>query len=401
MTLSFAADSSSLFFFCTLGLIAFCVLIWSYYYLSDTKQFQQFFWLVFLFLGSMHSMIFSTNLLTLFISWDLLGFSSFFLVIYYSTRHSISSGLLTSFLNRLGDCLFFVLFGLHGFFVSSVTGFTLTVLILISMTKSAQVPFSSWLPAAIAAPTPVSALVHSSTLVTAGLYLLYRFLPIRRSFLVNIGIFTTLFAGLAACLEADIKKVIAFSTLSQLGVIFVSLGLGSKSIMFGHLLSHAGFKALMFMAIGVVIHISYGGQESRTSSVLLGSSPVVSVCLGISSLCLCGVAFTRGWFSKEGILLSCFGQGSSLFQLLVFYISLGLTATYTIRLLRSCFSVGSGGCSRLGLVSANANIKLPFAILLLLSLLQCLYFQGVLKPLGSYSSLCDTLIFYCCCGLGL
>lgn len=194
----------------------------------------------------------------------------------------------------MGDCFFFILFGLHGFYVSPISGYSFFLIILISITKSAQVPFSTWLPAAIAAPTPVSALVHSSTLVTAGLYLLYRFLPSGSSLLVNIGLFTTLLAGLSACLEADIKKIIAYSTLSQLGVIIICLGLGNKSIMFGHMLSHAGFKALMFMCVGVVIHISFCGQESRLSASLQSTSSFVGVCLSVSSLCLCGLIFSSG-----------------------------------------------------------------------------------------------------------
>merc|ERR1712212_449585 len=143
-----------------------------------------------------------------FVAWDLLGFSSLFLVIFYRSRSSLGGGLLTGITNRFGDVFFLGLFGLIGTSARTVNFSLALLLLFVSITKSAQVPFSSWLPAAILAPTPVSALVHSSTLVTAGVYLLFRFCPLNSAVLLFIGIFTTLMAGLAASLECDIKKII-------------------------------------------------------------------------------------------------------------------------------------------------------------------------------------------------
>merc|ERR1719290_882011 len=166
--------------------------------------------------------------------------------------------MLTALINRVGDVLLFAAGGI--ILSSSSTFFQLPscLLVLASFTKSAQVPFSSWLPAAILAPTPVSALVHSSTLVTAGVYLLLRFFPSSSTLLIHVGIFTTLIAGLAAALECDTKKIVALSTLSQLGLIITSLGLGARSLCFAHLNTHASFKALLFLAIGTYIHSIYG-----------------------------------------------------------------------------------------------------------------------------------------------
>jgi len=128
------------------------------------------------------------------------------------------------------------------------------------------VPFTAWLPAAMSAPTPVSALVHSSTLVTAGVYLLIRFLPNTFYMLSLLGLLTILSSGLSALTEVDLKKVVALSTLSQLGFIMRSLGCGSKSLVFFHLLIHASIKALLFVCIGVVIHSSFSSQEKRRVS---------------------------------------------------------------------------------------------------------------------------------------
>jgi len=162
------------------------------------------------------------------------------------------------------------------------------------MTKSAQVPFSAWLPLAISAPTPVSALVHSSTLVTAGVYLLYRFSGFLPVTLLGVGLATTLLAGIAACAEVDVKKVVALSTLSHLGLMFSSLGLGLRGLTFFHLNVHASIKALLFLGIGGVIHLTFGSQELRYLSSFVYSCPLVGCVLLISNLSLCGLPFLSG-----------------------------------------------------------------------------------------------------------
>jgi NADH-ubiquinone oxidoreductase chain 5 len=221
---------------------------------------------VLLFLSSMLGLVLSGRLTILLLSWDLLGFSSLFLVFYYRSRASLVGGILTGSINRLGDCSFLILFGVGSCSGNSFCFSSFCLLILIAITKSAQVPFSSWLPAAIVAPTPVSALVHSSTLVTAGVYLLYRFLPCSSLALFYFGIFTILTGGIRALLETDVKRVIAYSTLSQLGLIILSLGLNFRGLCFLHLILHAIFKALLFMSVGVLIHSCFGSQESRSFS---------------------------------------------------------------------------------------------------------------------------------------
>merc|ERR1719431_2223611 len=187
-----AVDPFSFIFVLTLSSISISVLTWSFYYIESELVFRRFTSLLLMFLCSMFGLVFSADLLRLFVAWDLLGFTSFFLVIFYRSRASLAGGILTGLTNRVGDVFFLFLFG--NIFYSSDRPVTCAfyLLMVISVTKSAQVPFSSWLPAAILAPTPVSALVHSSTLVTAGVYLLFRFCSLYSTLLINVGIFTTL-----------------------------------------------------------------------------------------------------------------------------------------------------------------------------------------------------------------
>jgi len=327
-------DLASILFLFTLFILSNRVILYSYYYISETESYSRFIVCLLAFLLSIFGLVLRGGLLSFFVFWDLLGFSSFFLVIWYRSRSCIGGGLLTGLVNRVGDCLFLFFFGLAlGF--SSLSFIFLVFLVLVSFTKSAQIPFSSWLPAAIAAPTPVSSLVHSSTLVTAGVYLLYRFVPIESGLLVSSGIATTLIAGLGAFLEADLKKVVAMSTMSQLGLIFTSLGLGLKSLTFLHLNLHASAKALLFMAIGLVIHSNYGSQESRQSGTWVSSSSIIPFSVTVSCLSICGMTCLRGWVSKDYILSGFYSTSHSNFVLTGFLFGILLTVAYSSRLVWS------------------------------------------------------------------
>ena len=235
----------------------------------------------------------------------------------------------------------------------------LYLLFLVAITKSAQFPFSRWLPAAIIAPTPVSALVHSSTLVTAGIYLLYRFIPLSSRTLLHLGIFRTLVGGAAALLEADRKKIIALSTLSQLGVMVTSLGLGQRRLRFVHLNFHASFKALLFLCAGVVIHTLYGGQESRNTSSFNHASPVTSVYLTSACLSMCGLVFLSGWTSKEAILHMTFNLGRDYLTAVIFYVGVGLTVAYSLRLLCCLRARGGRFRARASSRSVQTVVQVP------------------------------------------
>jgi len=371
-------DLASILFLFTLFILSNSVLLYSYYYISETESYTRFLVCLLAFLLSIFGLVLRGGLLSFFVFWDLLGFSSFFLVIWYRTRSCIAGGLLTGSVNRVGDCFFLFLFGLAlGF--SSLSFIFLVLLVLVSFTKSAQIPFSSWLPAAIAAPTPVSSLVHSSTLVTAGVYLLYRFVPIVTDTLVITGIATTLIAGLGAFLEADLKKVVAMSTMSQLGLIFTSLGLGLKSLTFLHLNLHASSKALLFMSIGLVIHTNYGSQESRQSGSWVSSSYLIPFSVTVSCLSICGMTCLRGWVSKDYILSGFYSTSHSNFVLTGFLVGILLTVSYSSRLVYS-WRYHSSSISR-------SQPSLPLNSLLKYALLRVFFLvvvQGISINVKSY-----------------
>jgi len=261
------------------------------------------------------------------IGWDGLGITSFLLIVYYKNRKRLGSGMITALSNRLGDCLFLCCLGflLHQGFL------WLRILICLCITKSAQFPFSSWLPAAMAAPTPVRALVHSSTLVTAGVYLLIRYCNIDTRSIMFIGRCTLLIAGFRACAESDIKKVVALSTLSQLGVMIIALGAHIKSYCFFHLMTHACFKSLLFMCVGVCIHTRYGTQEFRRYRILR-SKILVAMSFTVSIVSLMRFVFTSGFYRKSMILESLLSDSPS-WTSSFFLIGVGLTCCYSIKLL--------------------------------------------------------------------
>jgi NADH-ubiquinone oxidoreductase chain 5 len=209
--------------------------------------------------------------------------------------------------------------------------------ILGALTKRAQYPFSSWLPLAMAAPTPVSALVHSSTLVTAGVYLLIRFFPVIAAHTQVISIMvltrrlTIVLAGLAAFVEIDFKKIIAYSTLSQLGVIIFALGLGSPSLAFFHLLSHAIFKALMFICAGTFIFYHAHAQDLRIMGNMADCLPITQLGFIISNLALCGFPFLSGFYSKDPVYELRVNGASNFVATFFIVFGLLMTAIYSIR----------------------------------------------------------------------
>lgn len=331
----FVIDLARVLFLFTLLILSNTVALYSYYYISDESAFLRFFGCLLSFLVSIFGLVLSGSLFSFVVFWDLLGFTSFFLVIWYRSRASVSGGLLTGLINRIGDCFFLILFGLVLSSIPLTFSFLLFIVAL-SLTKSAQVPFSSWLPAAIAAPTPVSALVHSSTLVTAGVYLLYRFVPLNTNLLVRLGIATTLFAGMGAWAESDLKKIVAISTISQLGLIFTSLGLGLKSLTFLHLNLHASSKALLFMSVGLLIHSNYGSQESRHLGSWLSGSSLIPFSISVSCLSMCGMTCLRGWVSKDYILSGFYSTSHSNFVLTSFLGGILFSVAYSVRLVLLC-----------------------------------------------------------------
>nr|YP_009193048.1 NADH dehydrogenase subunit 5 [Sepiella maindroni]ALP86441.1 NADH dehydrogenase subunit 5 [Sepiella maindroni] len=326
--------------------ISGCVMIFTKSYMKGDKYLHRFCFIVMLFVLSMNFLVFIPNLVSLLLGWDGLGLVSFCLVIYYQNNKSLAAGMLTVLMNRVGDC-----FILGGICMMIILGhwnmlclwefdsfiFVNLFIMIAGMTKSAQIPFSSWLPAAMAAPTPVSALVHSSTLVTAGVFLFIRFFYYLNTyywfsvFMMYISIMTTIMSGICALYECDMKKIIALSTLSQLGVMMMSLSLGMPMLALFHLYTHAMFKALLFICGGNIIHCFEGKQDMRQISNVFNLMPVTSMFLIVSKMALCGMPFLAGFYSKDLIIESLIMGNLNivLFGLGIFGVC--LTVLYSIR----------------------------------------------------------------------
>nr|AJG02557.1 NADH dehydrogenase subunit 5 [Nymphalis io] len=351
IVISILLDWMSLLFMMFVSLISSSVIFYSKSYMSSELNLNRFIILVLLFVFSMILLIVSPNMISIFLGWDGLGLVSYCLIIYYQNIKSYNAGMLTALSNRIGDVMILMLiswmvnYGSWNFifylnFMSSDYSMKVIgiLVILAAMTKSAQIPFSSWLPAAMAAPTPVSALVHSSTLVTAGVYLLIRFNNLLvdmffMKFLLLMSGLTMFMAGICANYEFDLKKIIALSTLSQLGLMMSILSMGYSDLAFFHLLTHAMFKALLFMCAGVIIHMMNNNQDIRLMGGISLYIPLTSLCMNISNLALCGIPFLAGFYSKDMILELVSMSNLNFLIFYLYYISTGLTVFYTARLL--------------------------------------------------------------------
>nr|WIL10218.1 NADH dehydrogenase subunit 5 [Stenocladius bicoloripes] len=342
-------DWMSLLFISFVFFISSMVIYYSSEYMSGDLNINRFIILVMLFVLSMMFMIISPNLVSILLGWDGLGLVSYCLVIYYQNFKSYNAGMITVLSNRIGDVA--ILMGVawmmnYGswnfiFYVDfmkydSVMSLICFMMFISAITKSAQIPFSSWLPAAMAAPTPVSSLVHSSTLVTAGVYLLIRFNYCMSSFLMVFLLFisgmTMLMSGICANFEFDLKKIIALSTLSHLGLMMMLLSMGEYKLSFFHLLCHALFKALLFMCSGYLIHNLFGNQDIRSMGSMIYNMPLTSCFFNISNFSLCGLPFLTGFYSKDLMLESMSMGFVNIYIYFIFYISVGLTVSYTVRL---------------------------------------------------------------------
>lgn len=328
--------------------------------MSEEEYLPRFIWLVILFVLSINMLIFVPNILFVILGWDGLGLVSFLLVVYYQNHKSLGAGIVTALINRVGDAFLLIRIALirmtgewsmEGWSIPSNSSSLLAlILVLLAMTKRAQIPFSYWLPAAINAPTPVSALVHSSTLVTAGVYLLIRISggigidDPGRTLLLWTSLFTINIAGLCACFETDFKKVVALSTLRQLGVMIFSIRIGNYILSFFHLMSHALFKALIFVRVGRVIHASFDSQELRRIGGLWFKIPLTRGCLVLASISLIGLPFLRGFYSKD-LVIEMYLAGELNFIVLVLVLSgVCTTVLYSGRVI-SCCIIGKGSNS--------------------------------------------------------
>lgn len=376
-------DWIRLLFFRVLCIIVSCVLKFSCIYMEKDPFNYRFTWLVLRFVLSMTCLIFIPHFFFLLIGWDGLGITRFLLVIYYTRDSSWAAGMKTYLINRIGDGFFIVglvLFIYKGHWdIKSINDKWILgwVIVLGCFTKRAQFPFSRWLPAAMAAPTPVSSLVHSSTLVTAGIYLMIRFSNIfSHGVFIIIGIrglWTLYSASLAACAEFDGKKIVAYSTLRQLGLMAVTLSLNLPIFAFFHLITHAMFKALIFICVGYLIKKMGHFQDLRRLKGIWSTRPLLSITLIVRNLSLMGFPFLAGFFSKELILENQILIVRNLFKYLVL-LSLPLTSYYRCRL---TFNILKGVKYKRISCKDDSNVLL-FSILPLY--IGCLFVGVVISP---------------------
>lgn len=346
MSVRFYLDYISSWFRTIILLISSVIIVYSYFYMAPYRKSVYFLWLTNLFIFSILIVVNIRNLFFLILGWDGLGLVSFFLIVYYQNQTSITSGIFTLLINRLGDRFFLITIALYFYFYPDLTIFSsrlldilvLSLLLLTFITKRAIFPFSPWLPLAIAAPTPISALVHSSTLVTAGLYLMIRFSYLLYSsysliqLLLILRLFTSFYAGINSIFEKDLKKIIALSTLSHLGFIGIAFSSGLLQLAFFHILTHALFKSLLFMTIGdIIINLNHSQDIRYLSSGIL-YTPISCIIIYVSILNLLGLPNLSGYFSKDLVLEIINYSSVSVLVIFVLFINVFFTYYYTYQL---------------------------------------------------------------------
>nr|AQP29687.1 NADH dehydrogenase subunit 5 [Coatitermes sp. 2 TB-2017] len=385
VVMTFLFDWMSLLFMGFVFIISSLVILYSDDYMFGDLSIVRFILLVLMFVVSMMFLIISPNIISILLGWDGLGLVSYLLVIYYQNVKSYGAGMLTVLSNRVGDVAllmaiaWMINFGSWNFiyyleFLS--TSFEMELIsflvVLAAMTSSAQIPFSSWLPAAMAAPTPVSALVHSSTLVTAGVYLLIRFSPSfgywLNVFLLLVSGLTMFMAGLGANFEFDLKSIIALSTLSQLGLMIMTISIGLSGLAFFHLLTHALFKALLFMCAGGVIHSMGDSQDIRFMGGMSIYMPFTSSSLMVSNFALCGMPFLAGFYSSDFILEMFSMSYVNMFGFILLFVSTGLTVCYSFRLFYFVLCGDFNFVPSYSMVETNYNMMVGMVGLLVMSI---------------------------------
>ncbi len=329
--------------------------LYSIGYMHEDEGAPRFFSYMNLFIFSMLLLVLADNYAVMFIGWEGVGLCSYLLIGFWFTRDDYNAAAVKAFvMNRIGDLGFLLgLFAMFATFGSLSFGtvfakaagmapgspaLTLITLLLFvgAMGKSAQIPLYTWLPDAMAGPTPVSALIHAATMVTAGVYMvirshiLYDLAPASLTFIAVIGLATAVWAGLIALTQRDIKKVLAYSTVSQLGYMFLALGVGAYSTGYFHVFTHAFFKALLFLGAGSVIHALSGEQDIRKMGGLRKKLPITYITFLVAALAISGIPPFAGFFSKDAILAAAFERSPILWLVGVF--TAFLTAFYMGRL---------------------------------------------------------------------
>lgn len=357
----FLVDQLSVWMMLIVTGVGFLIHVYSVGYMHDDEGFYKFFAYLNLFIFSMLLLVMGDNFLMLFFGWEGVGLCSYLLIGFWYTNKEYGKAARKAFImNRIGDLglllgifLIFKIFGsvtytevferLSTIRLEAGVATAICLLLFIgAMGKSAQIPLYTWLPDAMAGPTPVSALIHAATMVTAGVYLiarcnpLYTLSPEAMHFVASVGVVTCIFAAIIGLRQNDIKKVLAYSTVSQLGLMFVALGMGAYTSAMFHVTTHAFFKALLFLAAGSVIHGMGGEQDIRNMGGLRKAMPVTFWVFLIGTFAIAGFPFLAGFFSKDEIFAFTYAHGGMLWWGLAGFGAM-LTAIYMCRLLYVTF----------------------------------------------------------------
>ena len=384
--------------------------IYSISYMSEDPHVQRFMSYLSAFTAGMLVLISGGNYFVMFIGWESIGVVSYLLINFYFTRIQANKASILAFtMNRVGDMGmsigFFAIFSLFGSLNYSTifslspymneTAITIISLLLFmgAMAKSANIPFHSWLPGSMEAPTPVSALLHAATLVTAGIYLLLRSSPILEFsstallIITLIGATTAFFAATSGLVQNDLKRIIAFSTISQLGYMVMAVGLSQYNVALMHTVNHAFFKALLFLGAGAVIHSFADQQDIRKMGGLIKFLPFTYSVMLVGSLSLLATPFLTGFYSKDLILELAFGQYtfSGFYAYILGTITAGITAFYSFRLISLVFLTVPNGPKFNYLHSHESNLAIiiPLFILALFSILFGFVFSDLFVGVGS------------------
>ncbi len=358
-------DPITIVMFAVITTVALMVNIFSIGYMKNEPRYFWFFAVLQLFAASMLLLVMADNLLLLYIAWELVGVCSFLLIGFYWEKRSATEAAKKAFITtRIGDIglligiiLFWRATGtfniqeliheVEGGHVADGTLFWASLFMFLgAMGKSAQVPFHVWLPDAMEGPTPVSALIHAATMVVAGVYLTARMLPVFEAadgmllIITIVGLVTALLSGAIAFAQTDIKKVLAYSTVGQLGFMFVALGSASPQAAMFHLMTHAFFKALLFLGSGSVIHATHHNQEMDKLGGLWRKMPVTGTTFFLGSLALAGVVPLAGFWSKDEILNSTIHHWDGAWATVILSVAAVMTAAYTTRLFIRTFMGG-------------------------------------------------------------
>lgn len=393
ITFGLLADQLSVMWLMVVTGIGFLIHIYSIAYMHDDEKFHIFFSYLNLFIFFMLVLVLGNNLLVTFIGWEGVGLCSYLLIGFWFKNQDYNNAAKKAFvMNRIGDLgfllgMFLVLYNFHSLHFATVQAavsngvavdhkliIAITLLLFVgAIGKSAQIPLYTWLPDAMAGPTPVSALIHAATMVTAGIYMLcrthflYELAPETLHIVAVVGAATALFAATIGVMQNDIKKVLAYSTVSQLGLMFLALGVGAFSTGVFHVVTHAFFKACLFLGSGSVIHALHNQQDIRKMGGLRKWMPITFATFLISSLAISGIFPLSGFFSKDEILAAAFEHNKVLWA--VGSLASLLTAFYMFRLVFLTFTGEFRGTEeqKHHLHESPALITTPLVILALLA----------------------------------